>query len=232
MVGQLPENCDFTGRLHLDAALYGPPPPRRAHTRGRPRKRGQRLPSPRRMLEGRCRHVALDIYGRHETARIITAQALWYGTAGSRLVRVVAVDPLTGGRKPQAFYSTCAAADPIAVLTWYSRHWSLEVAIQEAKGRLGFEEPQGWTRRAVERTAPMAMVLYSLIVLWFAGEGHRHLRLPERPWYRQKTEPSFADMLTTLRRQCLRETFLRTPVWSRRSRKTITSLVELCARAA
>jgi hypothetical protein len=118
------------------------------------------------------------------------------------------------------------------VLEWYARRWSLEVTIHDSKGYLGFEEPQGWTRRAVERTAPMAMLLYSLIVLWFATHGHRHVRFPYRPWYRQKREPSFADMLTTLRRQCLRETFLETPEWNRGSLKVLHSLVELCARAA
>ncbi len=32
-------------RLRLDAALYEPVPPRRASDRGRPRKKGQRLPT-------------------------------------------------------------------------------------------------------------------------------------------------------------------------------------------
>jgi len=232
VVANLPENCDFTGRMVMDAALYEPPPPRKQGARGRPRKRGERLPAPREMLTQRCRHVELDIYGRHEAARINTCQALWYGTAGSRLLRVVAVQPTSGDRKPQAFYSTCTDADAVEVLTWYSMRWSLEVAFQESKGRLGFEEPQGWTRKAVERTAPMAMLLYGLIVLWFTSDGHRDCRFPHRPWYRQKRTPSFADMLTTLRRQCLRETFLNTPVWNRGSPEIIQSLVELCARAA
>jgi hypothetical protein len=30
--------------------------------------------------------------------------------------------------------------------------------------------------------------------------GHGFVRFPVRPWYRRKQEPSFADMLTTLRR--------------------------------
>jgi len=176
--------------------------------------------------------MTLDVYGRHERARVATRVALWYRTAGARPVRVVAVEPLSTGRPVQAFYSTVTEASPADVLTWYARRWAMEVAIQEAKGRLGFEEPQGWTRRAVERTAPMAMLLYALIVLWFAVEGHRHCHFPHRPWYRQKHDPSFADMLTTLRRQCLRATFLNTPVWNRGATKTIQSLLELCARAA
>ena len=41
---------------------------------------------------------------------------------------------------------------------------------------------------------------YSLVVVWFHQTGHQLLRFPFRPWYTKKEEPSFADMLTTLRR--------------------------------
>jgi len=43
-------------------------------------------------------------------------------------------------------------------------------------------------------------VLYSLVIVWFHHCGHRYVRFPTRPWYRHKHEPSFADLLTTLRR--------------------------------
>jgi hypothetical protein len=232
VVKHLPANCDLTGRMHPRAALYAPPPAP-SGTRGRRRKRGDRLPSPTDLLErGPTDVVRVDLYGRHERARLATAQALWYGTAGSRLLRIVAVEPLSTGRPRQTFYSTCAEATPEQVLVWFARRWALEVAIHDAKQYLGFEEPQGWTRRAVERTAPVAMLLYSLIVLWFAREGHRQVSFPERPWYRQKREPSFADMLAALRRACLRQTFLQTPVRDRRSKKIIQSLVTLCSSAA
>ena len=58
---------------------------------------------------------------------------------------------------------------------------AIEVAFHDSKQSLGFEEPQSWTRRAVERTAPVAMLLYSLIVLWFVREGHHNYRPLTRP---------------------------------------------------
>ena len=79
------------------------------------------------------------------------------------------------------------------------------MTFHDAKQHLGFEEPQGWTRRAVERTAPTAMLLYSLILLWFATVGHRHYRAPHAPWYLSKARASFGDMLATLRRESVRE---------------------------
>ena len=124
--------------------------------------------------------------------------------APAKALRVVAVDPLTGGRPRQAFYSTCADASAEQVITWYAMRWSVEVTFHDSKQHLGFEQPQGWSRRAVERTAPLAMLLYSLIVLWFAREGHRSWRPLDCPWYTSKAEPSFADMLATLRRLSVR----------------------------
>ena len=38
------------------------------------------------------------------------------------------------------------------------------------------------------------------MVVWFHRTGHEFVRFPFRPWYPKKEEPSFADMLTTLRR--------------------------------
>ena len=169
----LPTNCDLTSRLDLKARLYDAPPLRRPGTNGRPRKRGQRLPTPLQMLDERGRRLVLNLYGRRDRSRVVDTVAQVYA-APQRPLRVVAVQPLSGGRRTPAFYSTCATATAEQVLTWYALRWSIEETFHESKGQLGFEEPQGWTRRAVERTAPTAMLLYSLIVLWFAAEAHRH----------------------------------------------------------
>ncbi len=149
-----------------------------------------------------------------------------------RPLRIVAVEPLTGGRRVQAFYSTRHEASAEQVLVWYAIRWSIEVAFQSSKTHLGFEEPQGWTRRAVERTAPVAMLLYSLIVLWYARKGHRYYRQLDRPWYRLKRHVSFADMLTTLRRESLREQVLSTPASKRGNQKVLATLLRPVQQAA
>jgi len=228
----LPRNSDFTGRAHLDARLFGLPPKRRPGMKGRPRKRGARRPSPRQMLETAGERLTLNIYGRRETVRVVECIALWYGTAGSRALRILAVEPLSSGRQPQAFYSTCLDATAEEILTWYARRWAIEVAFQDTKGHLGFEEPQGWTKQAVERTAPMAMLLYTLLIAWFAQEGHHHLRFPHRPWYARKRSIAFIDMLRTLRRESLRERFIQPSANATPIQKTIESLIELTAWAA
>jgi hypothetical protein len=221
---RLPTNCDLTSRLVKDARLYDARPERKPGTSGRPRKRGERLPTPQAMLEGRCRRVTLDIYGRAEVARLADRVA-YVHAAPERPLRVVAAEAVQGGRGQEAFYSTSSDATAEQVIAWYAMRWSIEVTNHDSKQHLGFEQPQGWTRPSVERTAPLAMLLYSLVVLWFAREGHRSWRPMVCPWYTSKTAPSFADMLSTLRRLSVRQQVLNLALGGPGSRK-IQQLLE------
>jgi hypothetical protein len=227
----LPGNCGLTSRLKMDARLYDGPVKRRSRKGGRPRKRGVRLPTPQAMLAGRCRHLTLDIYGRKDRSRIADCVARCYADPG-RPLKVVAVEPLTGGRKPQAFFSTCPDDTAEAVLARYAARWSMEVTNHDAKGQLGFEEPQGWTRPAAQRTAPVAMLLYSLVVLWFSREGHRHYQPPHRPWYPGKVDASFADMLATLRCQSAKHEVLSMGLHGSGSRNVVKALLHAVKQAA
>lgn len=228
---RLPGNCDLTSRLALDARLHDAPPERHPGTNGRPRKRGRRVHTPRQMLKGRVQRVTLNLYGRRDRSRLADTVARAYA-APDRPLRIVAVEPLTGGRTTQAFYSTAHEATAEQVLTAYAMRWSIEETFHGAKGCLGFEEPQGWTKRAVERTAPTAMLLYSLIVLWFASHGHQCYRAPDRPWYRHKAGICFADMLRSLRAESVRAHVLSIPTQGRGHRKLIKSLLRAAQQAA
>lgn len=173
----------------------------------------------------------MRIYGRDERSRVIDTQARVHA-APNRPLRVVTVEPLSGGRGKQAFYSTVHDATAEQVLTWYAMRWSIEVTFLDTKQHLGFEAPQGWSRKAAERTAPVAMLLYSLIVLWFAEVGHRHDKPPNRPRYPQKPHAAFADMLATLRRVSIRQQVLQTGLagpGSRKIRKTLDTALQAAA---
>jgi hypothetical protein len=227
----LPKNCDLTSRLILDARLYTEPAKFKTGQKGRPRKRGEKLPSPAAMLKARSRRLDLEIYGRHDKVRVADCAACLHSVP-DRLLRIVAVEPLTGGRKPQAFYSTSYESTADEILRCFATRWSIEVTFHDSKVHLGFEEPQGWTRRAVKRTAPIAMLLYSLIVIWFVQYGHREYRPAIRPWYRQKTRPTFTDMLATLRRASIREKIIRSGLAGPGSQKIIQILENTLALAA
>jgi hypothetical protein len=98
--------------------------------------------------------------------------------------------------------------------------------------QLGFEEPQGWSKRAVQRTAPTAMLLYALVTLWFSREGHRHYQPLERPWYIGKTDASFADMLATLRCQSVKQEVLSMHLHGSGSRNVLKCLIHAVKQAA
>jgi hypothetical protein len=53
----------------------------------------------------------------------------------------------------------------------------------------------------------VGLALYSLTLVWFHRVGHQSVSFPHRPWYRTKVEPSYADILATLRRASWREQF-------------------------
>ena len=78
----------------------------------------------------------------------------------------------------------------------------MEVTFHDAKQFLGLEDPQGQAPRTVQRTAPLALIVYALVVLWYAEHGHGRAGAAwlVRPWYPSKTTASFLDMLTALRR--------------------------------
>jgi hypothetical protein len=130
-------------------------------------------------------------------------------TVPGRLLRIVVSEPLSRSGHPRpkqqaCFYSTLRDADAKQVLEGFAPRWSIEVTIHDTKQQLGLQQPQSTCERAVRRTAPVLLLLYSFVVLWFAQTGHRHWRPQRRPWYPQKQQASFADMLATLRAGMLR----------------------------
>jgi hypothetical protein len=76
----------------------------------------------------------------------------------------------------------------------------------------------------------MALVLYSLIVVWFHQTGHGWLQFPDRPWYKRKVEPSFADLLTTLRRITWQERFANDGSDGTPHQKSLALLVDFVSR--
>jgi hypothetical protein len=76
----------------------------------------------------------------------------------------------------------------------------------------------------------MALVLYSLIVVWFHRLGNAWVRFPHRPWYKKKAEPSFADMLSTLRRVSWEEKFKRVRPRSSLHKKILVQVIDFVSR--
>jgi hypothetical protein len=232
-----PSNVTLIGRGRLDAALYAPPPARRPGQKGRTRVRGKRLPSPARRAsrkDARWKNIKVTVYGRTVTVKVLVIDALWYIAAGSERIRLVVVRDFPGHEKDDVFVSTDPTLPARHIIESFSKRWSLEVTFHETKGKLGFEDPQNRTERAVERTAPLALVGYTLTVLWYVQHGQRSraAQLPALPWYQHKAGTTFSDMLATLRRASWRERLLDPASSQSDLRKRLRPLVDYVASAA
>src|SRR5262249_8654216 len=158
--------------------------------KGRPRRRGARLPTPQ-PVAARCRHwtaLAVTIYGRPVTTQVRPVRALWYTALRTQPLAIVLVPDPTGKRRGEACFCTHPTAAPRFILEAYARRWTLEVTFHDAKQVLGFTAPQCQTPRAVQRTAPFALLIYDLVLLWFAEHAHAaaYPTWSIRPWYRHK----------------------------------------------
>jgi hypothetical protein len=141
--------------------------------------------------------LKFDQFGLPATLEVKTRQALSYKSGGDRLLRIVLVRDKKGGRPDQMFSCTKLDWDARQVLSTYACRWAIECTFENYKKLMGLGEQANRVPKAVERIAPMAFFMYSLVVVWFDRVGHELVRFPTRPWSSRKKEPSFADMLST-----------------------------------
>lgn len=231
---KLPANVDLISHVHPKGALYEPAPPLTPGQKGRRRKKGKRLPGMAAWANDASqpwKKLVFDQFGLHTTLLVKTRKALYYTAGRDRLLTIVLTRDAEGQRPDQMFYCTNLEWDARTILSHYAGRWAIEVTFEHSKQLLGLEDPANRTEQAVRRTAPMALVLYSLIVAWFHQVGRQHLRFPDRPWYRQKREPSFGDMLTTLRRLCWQEHFRRLPPKTRIVKNMLAQITDFLALA-
>jgi hypothetical protein len=232
IVKPLPANVQFIGRGRLDAALYARPRPQRM---GRPRVKGRRLPSPaaRALSSLGWRRLRVKVHDRSVTVRVKVFDALWYKVSGGRSLRFAVVRGWPGHEDDDVFCCTDLTLDAKEIIRRFCLRWSIEVTFQETKGRLGFEDPQNRTERAVERTAPMALWVYTLTVVWYLGLDKRlkSAQIPCFPWYR-KSVPAFSDMLAALRRETWRHRVLDPLSLSPGDQKSVEPLLDAVGYAA
>jgi DDE superfamily endonuclease len=234
VLSHLPPNAHLISHVHPKGVLYAPPPQLEPGEKGRRRKKGERLPSMTAWAndpnEPWTEHT-FDQFGFHGRVATKTRQALYYTAGNDRLLTIVLVHDLEGKRPDQMFYCTKLDWDARTILGMYACRWAIECTFENCKQFLGLEDPANRLPKAVERTAPMALIIYSVIVVWFHNDGHRFVRFPYRPWYTKKQEPSFADLLTTLRRVSHDDKTRTLLPKQCRIKKWISQLTEFASRA-
>ena len=193
-------------RLRLDAALYEPAPVRRRGEVGRPRKKGKRLPTLEQVAaSARTKWRRLTVrgwYGEPErVVEVVSRTCVWYHAGKPAVpIRSVLVRDPSGKFDPQALLSTKLTAEPEQILEWFVRRWQMEVTFEEARAHLGIETQRQWSDKAIARTTPCLLGLYSLVTL-LAGRLLDGQRLPARraAWY-SKERATFSDTIALVRR--------------------------------
>ena len=199
----------LVSRLVLNAQLYDPPRVRPASTPGVKPKKGPRQPKLVDRLDATtvaAGHTAwqrqvVAWYGHQQRSLdVATGTALWHTDGCDPLpIRWVLVRDPQGRLSPYALFCTDQEVAATAILAAYLHRWNVEVTFEEARAHLGFETQRQWTTRAVGRTTPCLLGLFSMVVL-MAHAAHPD-RLPTRQaaWY-LKPEATFGDALAAARR--------------------------------
>jgi len=189
----LPPKGVFTSRLRSDAAVYDLPKPLRKPQRGRPRQRGKRLLAPAAMAK-RVRaweRVKVVTYGEERERLVWTRRVLWWNVFRAVPVLLVLSRDPEGKEEDDFFITTDVEADAAHVVETFAARWGIEEVFREGKQLVGFGKVQGWRPRSVERQAPFALLVLSLVKAWYVHDVALRGRLEELP-------PT-AAMLTELR---------------------------------
>jgi hypothetical protein len=100
----------------------------------------------------------------------------------------------------QALLCTDLEATPLQILSWFVLRWQMEVTFHAARAHLGVETQRQWSERAVARTTPALLGLFSLVTLLAHDpmtSGHPPLQ--QTAWY-SKATPTFSAALALVRR--------------------------------
>jgi hypothetical protein len=208
----LVDGATWTTRLPANAALYAPAPPRTSR-RGRPALKGAKLGKPERIAATAVwRRVTVTRYGWTETVEMAELDCIWYGSFANAPGRLVLVrDPAAKKVYDLALFTTDTLAPATVVVERYATRWSIEPANAVGKQQLGVGQARNRLPQAVQRTVPFGMLVQSLVIVWYTASGYHpedvDLRRQAEPWYDLKTEPSFEDMLTKLRKAIIAARF-------------------------
>jgi hypothetical protein len=204
---QLANPITMVVRVRMDAALYAPAPERQPGTKGRPRKRGPRVPKLTEVITDPQtvwrRQVVACWYGERDRAIELTSGTAIWSNSGQPVVPirwVIVRDPL-GRFKTQALLCADPTVEPKQIVAWFIQRWPLEVTHREVREHLGVETQRQWSEPAIARTTPALFGLFSLVtVLAHTLARRRKMLARQTAWY-AKAQPTCCDALAAVRHE-------------------------------
>jgi hypothetical protein len=195
--------CMIT-RFRMDAALYEPAKSTPG-AMGRPRKKGQRLPTLETVAEDQPtrwkRFTVQQWYGEKQRMIEITSKtAVWYHTGQPPLpIRWVIVRDPKQIFKTQALLCTDPSVSAEQIIHWFVRRWQVEVTFHEVRTHLGVETQRQWADLSILRITPALLGLFSMVTLLANLHTHKQkLPVQQAAWYPKKL-PTFSDALALVK---------------------------------
>ena len=190
--------------FYAKAALHEPPPVVVGKKNGRPRKKGDKRPTPEAVVAAAAERQRLEVSwygGGRRTVEVVSGTGHWH-KSGEGLVEVlwVFVHDLTGTHRDSYLFSTDPAMPVARVIETYTGRWNIETTFQEMRAYLGLETTRGRTKNTVLRAAPCLFGLYSVVALLYA-ELPAETTAEARVSYRGKAAVTFSDAISAVRRQ-------------------------------
>jgi hypothetical protein len=245
VVAALDRQSNLVSRLRSDAALHDLPA--RAggggshrKPRGRPRKKGQRLPTPKTFAQRRghrWRTIRVRKGGRLIQRQVLPIVCLWYHVCREQPIKLLIVRDPAGKQADDFLFCTDPKESDVNIAERFYARWTIEEAIKDGKQLGGFEQTQGWCPRTVERQAPLALIVQTLVKVWYLTRGVTATQVQPQGaqvcgWLNEKTHPSYLDMLATLRRVLWNDRIKLNSIPRGRVRKILQTLYfTLCAAA-
>jgi hypothetical protein len=186
----------------LVSALPAPPPKSKPGPRP---KKGKRLPTPKALAgtPGAWPTIWVNLRGQRVRRQVRAWTCLWYRVSGAVPIKLVIARDPTGRQPDDYLFCTDPTVSEREILQRFAARWPIETTIYEGKQYGGMEQVQGWCPRTVERQAPLALIVQTLVKVWYLTQVEAG-RLPPTPtpawgWMPRKDHPSYPDMLAALR---------------------------------
>jgi hypothetical protein len=217
------------GRLRRDAALFSPPPKKKAGERGRPRKYGrERIRLPARAARKRgWKTIPCTVYGRTVEKKFKTFLATWRPAGG--LIRVVLIHEADGCLP---LFCTDPHLGVKEIIEAFADRATIEQNYHDLKEVWGAGQQQVrniWSNVAVFN---LNVWMHTLVETW--AWSRRREELGDRadsPWDDPDRRPSHADRRKALQRLLLREQFSSLRAACELPRKTLRLVERLICMA-
>jgi hypothetical protein len=141
--------------------------------------------------------------GEQHTIEYLTFNCLWYHAGFEPLtLLIVLVKTPNGKNMAEAFFSTNIHLAPTKIIEYFVLRWNIEVTFEETRALLGVETQRQWSDKAIARSTPLLMGLFSFVTL-VAFTMHQTKALVSQEtasWYNKESDLTFSDLLVIVRR--------------------------------